>query len=163
MAVLGLSAFVASGGAIGATVTAESTIANNTITVTQAQAEVFVIGDPMTIEWSTVQTNETSGAYTVTNKGKAVATVKLSPVTGVAVPSRDGTIVEMKGYLNGSDFSFFRQDLQDGATDPGMSFPFDLNPGESVVVDIRVKRRGLSTPLPYSATFDLAFDYVTKG
>ncbi|MGB3374590.1 MAG: hypothetical protein WBA87_05565, partial [Microbacterium sp.] len=99
--------------------------------------------------------------YTVKNTGAATATVKLLTIDGVAVDAH-GAQVYLRGYKDGAGNPFFDQDVRMGATTTPRSETFELAPGASATVKMIFGKQGPGAPVPYSATYDLKFDFVTK-
>ncbi len=178
-----LSALTITGGAIGATVTAESTIAGNKITITQhvnTPASITASGNSMKVQFKQgeapeladidVSTN-TVGAVkiTLTNTGETDAVVKGVKVEDLSIPTVGMFSDDYVGlYIENKDKRLLRQLIAKGEN-PGVG---DTT-GEIIVpakssVDVwaylwgKFGKSSFTFLDTYEKTFSIAFDYTDK-
>lgn len=178
IAIAALAGLVATGGVIGATVTSESTIANNQVTIAEEPATDAVVsasGTPLALSF-------TEGAdvgkgplglttFTLTNTGETDATVKVLEVADIPripiIPGATGNPIAYLrvAYQGGSADAtklLFSQKISSG-TPTAYSLPITVPAGGSVELDAYVQFSNGTTQFgAYDATFDLQFDYVNK-
>lgn len=95
-AIAALSVLALAGGTVGALVTQESTIADNTITITAPdeirEAKVEVHGEPINLSVKSGREAEPfTYSYEITNTGNADAEVRIAPLEDLVLPrTREG-------------------------------------------------------------------------
>ncbi|MEO3939559.1 hypothetical protein V3C41_00580 [Paenarthrobacter nicotinovorans] len=164
----GLAVLIAAAGVTGATVTAQSTIADNKYTVQGAPTPAPVItatGAPfdVTAIKGTSQP-DVVGTWTVENTGNQAATVMVKldnsklPVNNAGLGAANLTVRD--DPASGSSTVYLRQGL--GASTPSTQNTFVLEAGEKKTVQYVVPRLlGSASSAPLGThVVDLQFDYV---
>ncbi len=149
-----------------AVTTAESTIKDNTVTVTEPRALVKASGSPLNAKFETGKVdnpNIVETKYTVTNFGGAPAVVKFSRVEGVSIPVQNGSAarIPFMAFLEGTSDRYLYQDLRSGGSEYQVK-ELVLAPGESKTFNMRLAASNATIGTPYETTFDVKLDYVTK-
>lgn len=169
-AIAALSVLALAGGTVGALVTQESRIADNTITITTPdeirEAKVDVHDKPIKLSVKTGQEMEPfTYSYEITNTGNADAEVRITPLEDLVLPrSAEGRAARahiMAFYRGDGDNPdpHFRQSLVHAVDDqPSFQQPFRIPAGVKTTIDFP---DGTDAFLPYQKTFDIAFYYVT--
>ncbi|WP_067247841.1 hypothetical protein [Microbacterium resistens] len=153
LTIAALSVLAVTGGAIGATVTTESTISENKITITEkpASAVIEVTGEPLKFEAEEGQSILDAGAglpsgpgankttYTVTNKGDATAKVEIKKIDDIDMPHLPFVDPETRASFIVTDSQNQMKVLQDLAVAEGKEKGFQKNtfevaPGASVTL-----------------------------
>ncbi|MBW1639345.1 hypothetical protein G3H63_09725 [Microbacterium resistens] len=183
LAIAALSVLTVTGGAIGATVTAQSTIANNQITITKKQtpATVTASGTPINIKFEegTAIANAGYGGpggntvITLTNTGTTDATVRVQKLENVKIPGGTGNAVfivggDGVGPGQGSDKKeYFTQRVSGNSSDWDTIFannPITVPGGGTKKLVAYVSfSQGTAGFTAYDKTFDIKFDYVNKS
>lgn len=163
IAVAALSALAIAGGTIGATITAQSTIKDNQITVTENQdAIVSATGSPISMTWSQgEQTVDAKTTVVLTNSGKTAATVGLAEI-GVLLPVADSDAQMWINVKDGSN-TFFRQRIDENNPILSKNNTITLDKGQSKSIVVTVQAlftRGIAQA---DKAFDLQFTYKTSG
>lgn len=185
VAIAALAGLVATGGIVGATVTKNSTIAENKITVTEVPpAVVTASGTPMSATWKQGTTpaavpgkpaNQIGHTtYKLTNSSATDATVKLElldvnlELLPGASPSVNGTFHAGAFKADGTqiDSTFFAQRIaagsgQQGITPTSRSFTLPANSEATVNAYISFGN-GWSQVAATSKSFDVKFNFVNK-
>lgn len=176
IAVAALAGLVATGGVVGATVTAQSTVAGNQITVTEKAPEalVTVSGDPMKFSWEEGKASSSGrfGAttYLLTNEGTADATVKIPEIADLKIPSSitsssDALRLQVVQMNNGVSGQLLFDQTIAGPTATTSNTALTIPAGETVTVRADLYAYSNQTMGKLGAvdkTFDVQFDYVTK-
>ncbi|MEI3843348.1 MULTISPECIES: hypothetical protein [Microbacterium] len=166
-------------GAVAAT--AESTIAGNSIVITEApksDAKVEVSGTPMSLSFTEgdevgANTSTARQEYVLTNTGETDATVRLQSVDDLVIPTKPGLgSQDVAGVLRaytgsalepGMVNAVFSQKVAGANAAPGTSLPFTVPAGESVTISVDFSfAKGTTIFTDYNKTFDLKFDYINK-
>ncbi|MDA4891384.1 hypothetical protein PFZ55_31340 [Streptomyces sp. MS2A] len=186
IAIATLASLVATGGLVGATVTAQSTIANNQITVAKAPtaAAVTASGAPVDVSfeegeditgvlgitqtgWSTAQ-----ATITLTNTGDTNAAVKVAKIPDLVLPhspfaSANTSLSLMVTHSGSTVFaqSIAGRDLGNVAVNDAVKVPAGGSVELKVAFYFFSGAPGESTKFDVatSKTFDLAFDYGNEG
>ncbi|UGS25644.1 hypothetical protein K8F61_13310 [Microbacterium resistens] len=185
LAIAALSVLTVTGGAIGATVTAQSTIANNQITITKKQtpATVTASGTPITIKFEEGTSIANSGyggpggntVITLTNTGTTDATVRVKKLDNVKIPGGS----DMANFVVGGDGNgpgqgsdkkeYFTQRISGNSADWDKVFfdePITVPGGGSKKLVAYINfgsQAGTANFTAYEKTFDIKFDYVNKS
>jgi hypothetical protein len=173
IAIAALAALVATGGVVGATVTAESTIANNQITINEPNVNVTVTGDPIKVEFDsgshpvdekTPMIGVTK--FTATNTGTSAAKITAAKVEGLQLANRPGVTEDHKATLIVSVDGYGSILVQSIGTEPtGESQrAYTLKAGQTVeltaYLNSGINTSDWNTFDMFDLTFDLQFDYV---
>ncbi|MEO3939549.1 hypothetical protein V3C41_00530 [Paenarthrobacter nicotinovorans] len=163
----GLAVLIAAAGVTGATVTAQSTIADNKYTVQDAPAAVGPVvtatGAPFDITVTKGQINEAStGTWKVKNTGDKAATVKaiLDNSKFVDQPGAPGSTVTIRSKaMNGNGVPDQYLSHKMNKATPEWANTFVLQPGQEKEIEYFIADYGtLAATGTYS--MDLKFDYV---
>lgn len=185
VAIAALASLIATGGIVGATVTEQSTIKNNKITVTGLDpANVTVSGTPMNLKWSAgkdMGTGELGATeYTITNTGETDAKVSVPKIDASKInldliaaskPVNGSiTIITVPEEVGGGTATLLTQTIASSGTgNPALGTVVVSN---SVTVPakgtIKVKAfvkfsAGSDQVKATDKTFDVGFDFVNKS
>lgn len=176
VAIVALAGLVATGGIVGATVTTQSTMAGNKITITKpvTPAAVTVTGSPVIMEFEEGETAnlpwDTKQQFTLTNTGTTDATVKVQKIKDLVVPQKAGStdaalFIVSTGAPN-FNTPIFAQWISANSADVGNLLTqnaITVPANGTVVVQAQFQAsNGISSFTNYSKTFPVEFDFVDK-
>ena len=174
VAIAVLAGLVGTGGVVGATVTTQSTIANNQISITKqvSDAAITASGTPLKFEIQEGASIPTGWAgattYTLKNNGETDATVKVQALEGVNIPGTGNATFMVggdgAGPGNGTDRNiYFSQAISGGSSAVGADLPITVPAGQSVKLNVYIQVPNDTTGFTaYNKTFDVKFDYINK-
>lgn len=171
IAIAALAALAVTGGVVGATVTENSTMAGNKITVKTA-ADVTVEGTPMDISWTVGedlgQGAESQRTYTVKNTGETDAVVDIKGIKDLNLPQQAGKTDSALVRATVDGKIVFEQKFQGSFADAGnpdkvTSATFKVPGKGQVVVNAFYEfPNGTKSFLSYNPDpFDLAFNFIS--
>lgn len=169
VAIAALAGLIATGGIVGATVTAESTIAGNKLTITAppgTDALVTVTGEPLKLEFAQgadIITSNTKATFVVKNDGEQAAVVSVEKIKGlenIQTTETDTGQVVVKSPTGGE---MYIQSISGNAVNnPAISNPITV-PGKSeVTITAHFYLAHSKYYLATDREFDLEFKYINK-